>query len=418
MVPARLYALGLAYTGAGTSAWLDTLSKVATKLKLAHAGLPTPAWSEDGTGLDPEARVIVKAVWEHGSLGIDEASVMPAGDAPRAIAENARRWNTEFFAEAYIEGREFAAAMLGGPNGVEVLPLRETVFQGFGDGEPLITGYDAKWTPGTGPYLGTPRRFGVEQEEPQLAAELRRLALSCWRLFGVHGYARADFRVDGSGAPFILEVNMNPSLGPDAGFAASGGAAGISYGELVGLIVAEAAGLGVSAPSSNTGVAANGNGLDWRTEVVPGDVERVRALVASTGMFTEAEIDIAGELVTERLAKGQRSGYRFIFAERGDWLLAYACYGPIAGTEDSFDLYWIAVAPGEQGRGLGGAVHARAEAAMREEGASHVYAETSASDRYAPTRAFYLHMGFAEQAQLPDFYAPGDGKVIYAKTLA
>ena len=79
MVPERLDALGLPYTGAGTGAWLDTLSKIDTKRKLADAGLPTPAWSVDGSDLDPEARVIVKPVWEHGSFGIDPA----IGDAWR-----------------------------------------------------------------------------------------------------------------------------------------------------------------------------------------------------------------------------------------------------------------------------------------------------------------------------------------------
>jgi D-alanine-D-alanine ligase len=237
MVPARLDALKLTYTGAGTSAWLDTLSKIGTKLKLEHAGLPTPVWSEDGKGLEPRARYIVKPVWEHGSLGIDPASVVRGGDAARVIVERTLRWNTEHFAETYIEGREFAAAMMEGPQGVELLPLRETVFQGFADGQPLITDYDAKWTPGSQAYQGTPRRFGLEREEPELAAELTRLALACWDLFNLDGYARVDFRVNKDGAPFILEVNMNPCLGSDAGFAASAQETGLSYDALVGRIV-------------------------------------------------------------------------------------------------------------------------------------------------------------------------------------
>jgi D-alanine-D-alanine ligase len=237
MVPARLDALKLTYTGAGTSAWLDTLSKIGTKLKLEHAGLPTPVWSEDGKGLEPRARYIVKPVWEHGSLGIDPASVVRGGDAARVIVERTLRWNTEHFAETYIEGREFAAAMMEGPQGVELLPLRETIFQGFADGQPLITDYDAKWTPGSQAYQGTPRRFGLEREEPELAAELTRLALACWDLFNLDGYARVDFRVNKDGAPFILEVNMNPCLGSDAGFAASAQETGLSYDALVGRIV-------------------------------------------------------------------------------------------------------------------------------------------------------------------------------------
>jgi ribosomal protein S18 acetylase RimI-like enzyme len=147
------------------------------------------------------------------------------------------------------------------------------------------------------------------------------------------------------------------------------------------------------------------------------DVGRVRSLVASTGVFNGAEVDVAADLVTERLAKGIRSGYHFILAERGSGLVAYACYGPIEGTQGSFDLFWIAVAPEEQRKGLGPQVFARAENAMRKVGAKKIYVDTSSSDRYAPTRGFYQRMGFEEDARLPDFYGPGDSKVIYVKPL-
>jgi ribosomal protein S18 acetylase RimI-like enzyme len=106
-----------------------------------------------------------------------------------------------------------------------------------------------------------------------------------------------------------------------------------------------------------------------------------------------------------------------VLAERGSELVGYACYGPVDGTQDSFDLYWIAVSPEEQGKGLGSHIYARAEVAVRKAGAKRIYVDTSSSDRYAPTRGFYKRMGFAEQARLPDFYAPGDAKVIYVKVL-
>ncbi|HZJ12850.1 MAG TPA: GNAT family N-acetyltransferase [Methyloceanibacter sp.] len=157
--------------------------------------------------------------------------------------------------------------------------------------------------------------------------------------------------------------------------------------------------------------------LEWRSAVMAHDVGRVRSLVTSTGFFSAAEVDIAGELVAERLTKGIRSGYHFVLAERGPALVAYTCYGPIDGTDGSFDLYWIAVSPEEQSKGLGAQVYARAEAAMRRAGAKRIYADTSSSDRYTPTRGFYQHRGFAEQARLPDFYGLGDSKVIYVKTL-
>jgi D-alanine-D-alanine ligase len=236
-VPARLDALGLPYTGAGTSAWLETLSKIATKLRLAHAGLPTPDWSADGTGLDPLLPVIVKPVWEHGSLGLDEASVMGGAAAAQAIVERNLRLRTQHFAESFIDGREFNLALLEGPGGVNVLPIAEIVFEGFGSEAAKIVGYEAKWAPDSEAYIGTPRRFGLEADEPELALRLAGLAQGCWVLFGLSSYARVDFRVDPAGEPFILEVNVNPCLSPDAGFAAAAQEAGLSYADMIGQIV-------------------------------------------------------------------------------------------------------------------------------------------------------------------------------------
>lgn len=237
LVPARLDALGIAYTGCSTSALFETLSKVGTKLKLAHAGLPTPEWSADGTGLKPDARVIVKALWEHGSLGLDETSVMRCADAPRAVAARSLRLKTEHFAEAYIEGREFHLALLERISGVEVLPIAEILFGSLEAHAPEIYGYDAKWTPDSAAYIGTLRRFGLEQDQPELAKTLKQFALASWSLFGFSGYARVDFRVDSTGAPFIIDINPNPYLTLDTEDVAAAAEAGLSYQDLIASIV-------------------------------------------------------------------------------------------------------------------------------------------------------------------------------------
>ena len=237
LVTARLDTLGIAYTGCSTSALFETLSKVGTKLKLAHAGLPTPEWSTDGMGLNRDARVIVKATWEHGSLGLDETSVMRLADAPRVIAERTLGLRTEHFVEAYIEGREFHLALLERIAGVEVLPIAEILFGHLEAHAPKIFGYDAKWTPDSPAYIGTLRGFGLEQDEPELAKTLKQFALACWTLFRFSGYARVDFRVDPTGAPFIIDVNPNPYLTPDTEDVAAAAEAGLSYQDLIGSIV-------------------------------------------------------------------------------------------------------------------------------------------------------------------------------------
>ena len=228
---------GFPYTGAHSDAWLETLSKVATKLKLAREGLPTPDFSVDGAGLDPDAKVIVKAVWEHGSLGLDEGSVVKGADAARVIADRVARFGTEHFAESFVEGREFNLSLLEERGRASVLPIAEILFEDWREGRPRIVGYDAKWTSDSEAYVGTPRRFGLEKDEPALAAELVKLAKSCWDLFGLAGYARVDFRVDREGRPTILEVNVNPCLNPDAGFAAAAAQGGLSYRDLIGSII-------------------------------------------------------------------------------------------------------------------------------------------------------------------------------------
>jgi ribosomal protein S18 acetylase RimI-like enzyme len=136
------------------------------------------------------------------------------------------------------------------------------------------------------------------------------------------------------------------------------------------------------------------DGLDWRSAVTADDVRRVRSLVASTGFFNAAEVEVAAGLVTDRLTNGLRSGYHFGIGRTRRQSRGLRLLRPIHGTRDSLELFWIAIAPEEQRRGLGAHVYARAEAAMAEAGAIRIYAETSSSERYAGTSDFYQRMGF------------------------
>jgi GNAT superfamily N-acetyltransferase len=160
-----------------------------------------------------------------------------------------------------------------------------------------------------------------------------------------------------------------------------------------------------------------GSDIAFRYEPVPGDARAVREIVGSTGFFNPPEIEIAVELVEERLEFGDGSGYYFVFAERDGAVLGYTCYGPIAGTDGSFDLYWIAVDQRRRGKGLGRVLMQETESIIRETGGRRVYAETSGRPQYEPTRRFYERLGFTRETQLRDFYAPGDDKVFYVKAV-
>lgn len=163
---------------------------------------------------------------------------------------------------------------------------------------------------------------------------------------------------------------------------------------------------------------ADRDALTFREAISPGDRLVVRSIVESTGFFNPAEVDIAVELVDEHLAKGAAaSGYWFVFADRGSRTVGYSCYGPIAGTRESYDLFWIAVDRSCQSAGIGRLLLRESERRIGEQGGRRIYVETSSREQYVPTRAFYQRCGYLREAVLSDFYAPGDSKVIYVKVI-
>ena len=174
----------------------------------------------------------------------------------------------------------------------------------------------------------------------------------------------------------------------------------------------------VFTPTRNRTLApSTPRGMQLRLDPVPGDVEKCRDLVAATGYFSEDEIEIAAQLVAERMEKGPASGYYFVMAQKAGQLAGYGCYGPIPCTLAGYDIYWIAVAPKFQGKGLGQSLLAKMEQLITEAGGHTIYVDTASQQKYAPTRAFYERCGYTVAATLPDFYSPGDAKVIYSKPL-
>lgn len=462
LAPALLDALGIPYTGSPTEALFLSSNKRLAKQVLSGAGVPTPPWwdGERVEGGPWPGPWIVKSVWEHASFGLTDEAVVPTLEL--ALARAAALGDAtggEWLAEAYVDGRELNVALLAGPEGVpEPLPVSEIRFDGLPAGRPRIVGYAAKWVPESPEYRHTVRRWLEPADDGELAGRLVAFAERCWALLGLAGYARVDFRVDGDGRPWVLEVNANPCLSPDAGFAAAVGRAGVGYEVAVVRLVEDAlrrgargAGRGGPArgafrPHARGGASealrepqaglrhgpggppgASGPGtadrpgdalpVAYRGDLRPDDAASIEALVRATGFFTAGERAIAVELVTEALVRGPASGYSFLFAEAGGRLAGYTCYGPVPGTRSSFDLYWIAVDPALQGRGLGRALLARTEAAVVEAGGERLYIETSARPQYAPTHGFYARSGYRREAFLADFYAPGDGKLIYVKAL-
>jgi D-alanine-D-alanine ligase len=239
LVPSLLDALKIPFTGAGTGAMLLTSNKLLAKRWLSAAGLPTPAWfttAETHEDLQIEGEWLIKSVWEHASIGLDEDSVLFGADRKRLLAEmDARReaLGGACLAEAYIDGREFNLSLLEGADGPEVLPPAEICFDAYPPGKVRVVGYRSKWEEGTFEFANTPRTFEFPVRDAPLLAYLKEMALRCWNLFDLRGYARIDFRVDREGRPWILEANANPCLSPDAGFSAAAFRAGLTFPDVL-----------------------------------------------------------------------------------------------------------------------------------------------------------------------------------------
>jgi ribosomal protein S18 acetylase RimI-like enzyme len=155
--------------------------------------------------------------------------------------------------------------------------------------------------------------------------------------------------------------------------------------------------------------------INYRENVVPADIIIVGDIVKSTGFFNHEEVEIAVELVEERLAKGEWSGYHFLFAEINGKAAAYSCYGPIHGTQSSYDLYWIVTHTDFRGQGIGKLLLAETERRIAQAGGKGIYAETASKPQYEPTRIFYDNCGYTLEARLKQFYADDDDKLFYVK---
>lgn len=246
LAPALLDTIGQPYTGAPTDAVYVTSNKRLGKKLLRAAGLPVPDGSTlaelRAGAIHAPGRFIVKSIWEHGSVGIGPDSVVDATSGHDLIAAIERLqdgFGGDGLAERFIDGREFNLSVLGGPRGPEVLPPAEIEFVDWDPRTPRIVDYRAKWDETSVEYHATPRRFDFATEDAALLQDLRDLAHRSWTVCGLRGYARVDFRVDSAGVPWILEVNTNPCLSPDAGFAAAVARAGITFETAVARIVAD-----------------------------------------------------------------------------------------------------------------------------------------------------------------------------------
>lgn len=245
LAPAMLEQWGFRCTGGSAESLFLTTDKLLAKELLALKGIPTPDHFAPGRReqVSPGERYIVKPVDEDASLGIGADSIV----APATVAElralierKEREHGVRHFAERFIDGREFNLTVLGVNGAPRVLSPAEIRFVDFGDKRPKIVDYRAKWDAGSFEYENTRRSFDLSPEDAPLLTHLADLAARCWRDLRLSGYARVDLRVDGTGAPWVLEVNVNPCIAPDGGVASACARDGIGYSAFIERLLAEA----------------------------------------------------------------------------------------------------------------------------------------------------------------------------------
>jgi D-alanine-D-alanine ligase len=237
--------LKIPFTGAGPLALGTALNKPRMKELLASHGVRTPRHylfhpsSRITIPGDMTFPLIVKPEHEDGSVGISDSSVVfTASELRKRVRFVFEEFEQAALVEQYIDGREFNVAILGHRDPL-ILPISEIDFSGLTPDLNKIVSYEAKWMHGTVAYDGTqgvcPAQLSVQQERV-----LKETALRCFHLVGCRDYARVDFRMTDDGEIYVLEVNPNPDISDDAGFARSARAHGLSFQEIVGTIVKSA----------------------------------------------------------------------------------------------------------------------------------------------------------------------------------
>lgn len=231
-----LEAMGYRFTGSPGEAIALSTNKAKAKEALARAGVPTPPWKllrdpAEVDGWRPDGPLIVKPVSEDASIGIGASSVVTDPQQLRErVAYILNRYRQAALAEKFISGREFNISLWG--NEPEILPLAEVDFSAFANPLERIVSFAAKWEPDSFEYKNTPV-ICPAVVDPELKGKIEEVAKKAWHAIGCRGYARVDMRVDTEGNPYVVEVNCNPDLSPDAGFYRAARAAGYTYTEMV-----------------------------------------------------------------------------------------------------------------------------------------------------------------------------------------
>ena len=231
MVISVLELFGIPFTGNSATTTALCLRKNVVNTLLDRAGLPVPKWSLARKGHDIESvgyPAICKPAAEDASIGIEQRSVVRNGRALATRVEAMHeRWE-EVVIQRFVDGREVNVGIVDD----QVLPVAEINFGEMPRGMWKIVSYQSKWIVGSEEDLGAMPSCPANLP-PKLTRELQRIASTAWQAVRGQGYGRVDFRIDSHGRPWLLEVNPNPDIAPDAGLARMARVAGMDFNALI-----------------------------------------------------------------------------------------------------------------------------------------------------------------------------------------
>ena len=233
--------LKINFTGSNSVTLASCLNKGRTKEVLTFYGIKTPDFqvlsspSEEIRGtLKPP--FIIKPLMEDASIGIRDDSVIYESSLFKSrVSSFFEKYKEPALIEEYIDGREFNVAVLGNSQ-TEVLPISEIDFSGLPKGMNKVCTYESKWYKESIAYQKTPPVCPAEVDQ-KLEKKIKSVAAKAYRAMGCRDYARIDMRLSVDGTLYVIEVNPNPDLSTDAGFANIARAAGMSYKELISKIL-------------------------------------------------------------------------------------------------------------------------------------------------------------------------------------
>jgi ribosomal protein S18 acetylase RimI-like enzyme len=167
------------------------------------------------------------------------------------------------------------------------------------------------------------------------------------------------------------------------------------------------------------------------------DRDSIIELVRATKHFSEPEVAIARELIDICVEQPDQQDYHAYVAEASaatsahsgaqsgrneanvteNRIAGFLLLGPTPATEGTYDMYWIAVHPDFQGRGIAQELDEYATEFVRKRNGYWLIAETSGQPGYERTRGFYTKQGYQSIARIPDYYKPGDDLIVFGKRL-